>query len=54
LHHVRRVDAGRSDLDQDLILAGDRIRYLFQAQYFGPTGSGDDDRAHGQLQKTQG
>jgi hypothetical protein len=51
LHHIRRVDTGRGDLDQDLTLAGNRIRYLFQTQYFGPTRGGDDDRVHGQLQK---
>jgi len=51
LHDIRRVHAGRRDLDQHLAFARDRIRYLLQAEYLGPAGGGDDDSAHGQLQK---
>ena len=51
LHDIRGVDPGRGDLDQDLALAGDRVRHVLQVEYLGPTRAGDDDRAHGQLQK---
>ena len=47
LQHVRPVDPGRLDLDQDLARLRDRARALDEGQDLGAAGTGGDDRAHG-------